>query len=127
MKGTVLFIWKSRFDCSAAELYNWHARPGALQRLIPPWEDTWVLERNREGIRPGTKARLRVHFGPIPLSWHALHLSDEPGRGFAMNRAGGPLPFGDISISLLEAAMAGLCLKIELSTGCDFIISCRLC
>ncbi len=93
MEGTTLFIWKSRFDCSVTELYNWHARPGALERLIPPWEDTWVLARNREGIRPGTKARLRVHFGPIPLSWHALHLSDEPGRSFCDEQSRGPFAF----------------------------------
>ncbi|MBU0960909.1 MAG: TIGR01777 family oxidoreductase, partial [Proteobacteria bacterium] len=93
MKTTTLFSWKSRFDCSVAELYNWHARPGALERLIPPWEDTWVLERNREGISPGTRARLRVHFGPIPLSWHALHLSDEPGRSFCDEQSRGPFAF----------------------------------
>lgn len=93
MRATNCFSWKSRFDCSAAELYNWHARPGALERLIPPWEDTWVLERNREGIRAGTRARLRVHFGPIPLSWHALHLTDEPGKSFCDEQSRGPFAF----------------------------------
>lgn len=93
MGTATFFSWKSRFDCSVADLYNWHARPGALERLIPPWEDTWVLERNREGISPGTRARLRVHFGPIPLSWHALHLSDEPGRSFCDEQSKGPFAF----------------------------------
>lgn len=90
MTTTSRFTWKSRFDCSVDELYKWHARPGALERLIPPWENTRVLERNREGIAPGTKARLRVHFGPLPLSWHARHLSVEPGRSFSDEQTRGP-------------------------------------
>ena len=92
-EGTTLFTWKSRFDCSVAELYSWHARSGALERLIPPWEDTWVLERNGEGVHPGTRAKLRIHFGPIPLSWYALHLSDEPGRSFCDEQSRGPFAF----------------------------------
>lgn len=55
----------SVFPCSVTELYDWHRRPGALERLIPPWEDTTVLARSG-GIDPGGRVTMRMHAGPLP-------------------------------------------------------------
>ncbi len=68
----------SPFPCTARELYEWHRRPGALERLIPPWENTTVIER-RGGIDPGGRVVLRLHAGPVPLHWHARHIVNQPG------------------------------------------------
>ena len=32
------FVAASTFPGTARTLYDWHSRPGALERLMPPWE-----------------------------------------------------------------------------------------
>lgn len=56
---------------SAAELFAWHARPGAFQRLSPPWQPV-ELEHN-EGIQPGARAVIRLGVGPASVRWIAEH------------------------------------------------------
>jgi len=52
----------------AEEAFAWHERPGALERLIPPWERIEVLERS-DGITDGDRVVVRIHEGPIALRW----------------------------------------------------------
>ena len=56
----------------AEEAFAWHERPGALERLIPPWERVEVLERS-DGITDGDRVVVRIHEGPIALRWVARH------------------------------------------------------
>ena len=37
------FVAASTFPGTARTLYDWHSRPGALERLMPPWERVAVL------------------------------------------------------------------------------------
>jgi len=83
------FSYASVFPCSPQELYNWHSREGALERLIPPWENTSVIQR-RGGIAPGGTATLKLHAGPIPYRWFAEHIIDEPGKVFKDIQTRGP-------------------------------------
>jgi len=83
------FIHRSRYPCSAQELYNFHARPGALARLLPPWENTTVISCS-EGITPGSRARVKIHTGPLNLNFEALHVEEEPGRMFRDIQKNGP-------------------------------------
>ena len=39
------FVKRSRLEASADEVYRWHARPGALERLSPPWDPPVVESR----------------------------------------------------------------------------------
>jgi ligand-binding SRPBCC domain-containing protein len=39
-----VFQYRSRFEVSADELFDWHMRPGALERLTPPWQPMRVIE-----------------------------------------------------------------------------------
>lgn len=43
MKTTLEF--KSEINCSANELFEWHARERAFERLTPSWEPVRVIER----------------------------------------------------------------------------------
>jgi hypothetical protein len=88
MKGET-FIARSAMPASPAELYAWHARPGAFTRLQPPWERVQLLEDPR-GIANLSRARLRVKLGPLWLSWIARHEGDEPGRRFVDVQERGP-------------------------------------
>jgi ligand-binding SRPBCC domain-containing protein len=53
-------------------LFGWHERPGAFERLSPPWDKPKVLEQTG-GIRDGAKVVLQVHAGPIPTTWRLKH------------------------------------------------------
>jgi uncharacterized protein len=84
-----IFSFKSHFPCSADELYAWHSRPGALERLIPPWEKTMVVSK-AGGIAPGGRVEMRMHVGPVPYRWQALHIDDNPGIMFRDIQQKGP-------------------------------------
>jgi uncharacterized protein (TIGR01777 family) len=79
----------SLFPCSARELYDWHARPGALERLIPPWEATRVVARTGS-IEPGGRVELTMHAGPLPFRWQARHVENVPGQLFRDIQERGP-------------------------------------
>ena len=79
----------STLPVSADEAFAWHARPGAFERLTPPWERVEVMERTG-GIEDGARATLRVHLGPVPLRWVALHRDYVPGRRFVDEQVEGP-------------------------------------
>ena len=83
------FLYSSHFPCSAAELYTWHSREGALERLIPPWEKTEVVSR-QGGIAPGGRVEMRMHLGCIPYRWVALHMEDQAGKMFRDIQQKGP-------------------------------------
>lgn len=83
------FTYTSHFSSSRTELYNWHARDGALKRLIPPWEKTSVVSR-RGGIEPGGRVEMLMHAGPIPFSWLAHHVENRPGEMFRDIQYKGP-------------------------------------
>jgi len=65
----------------AAEVFQWHARPGAFERLTPPWEAVEVLER-RGGIENGARVVLRMRLGPFSRQWIAEHYDYEEGHQF---------------------------------------------
>jgi uncharacterized protein len=86
---TDTFVFTSHFPCSAHDLYTWHSRAGALERLIPPWEKTAVVSR-QGGIAPGGRVEMRMHLGPIPYRWIAHHVEDKPGLMFRDIQKKGP-------------------------------------
>lgn len=87
------FTYASSFPCSPYELYAWHSREGALERLVPPWENTSVIAK-QGGIAPGGTTTLKLHAGPIPYQWHARHVEDIPGVMFKDIQHKGHLPAG---------------------------------
>jgi uncharacterized protein (TIGR01777 family) len=75
---------------SAAEAFAWHERPGAFQRLQPPWEDVRLLEQ-RGGIRDGARTVLNVPvLGPLRKRWVAEHRNYIAGKEFQDVQLEGP-------------------------------------
>lgn len=74
---------------SVERLDAWHRRPGALQRLSPPWERVEV-ESRRDDIDPGTRRHLRVGRWPFRSRWVAEHRPLDDGRGFRDVQVEGP-------------------------------------
>lgn len=86
---TRFFVKRSSFPVAVSELFAWHQRPGALERLSPPWNPVRVLARSG-GIETGAEALLRVRIGPLPVTWRARHLDYEKDRRFCDQQLRGP-------------------------------------
>ncbi len=78
---------------SAADLFRWHRRPGAFQRLTPPWQP--VSLRQHDGIRDGDRAV--IHLGPdaVGIDWTAEHSGYDDG----CLDGGGACQFEDTQVS----------------------------
>ena len=77
-------------DHDPQTVFDWHERPGALERLTPPWGEIEVLERSG-GIRDGGEVRLRIKRGPTSFDWHLRHRDYEYARRFRDEQVSGPL------------------------------------
>ncbi len=84
------FTVKSRIDAPAGEVFDWHARPGALLRLNPPWERLKVLSHTGLGIMDGARVELAMRIGPFTRRWLALHENYVVGRQFGDRQLVGP-------------------------------------
>lgn len=85
----------SVMPCDARALYDWHARPGAFERLCPPWRRVRVLDR-RPGqgnprIGDGTVIRIGIPVGGATIPWVARHEGHKPGERFEDRQIAGPL------------------------------------
>ena len=87
---SVIYEKRTRMPVRAEELFAWHARPGAFERLSPPWQAVRLVEH--EGSMEDASARLvlSVPVGPVRLRWVAQHTDVEPGRGFTDVQRQGP-------------------------------------
>ena len=73
----------------AAAVFRWHARPGALERLTPPWTRVHVLERHG-GIEDGARVVFDIPLGPTRVRWVAEHRDYIDGRQFRDVQIEGP-------------------------------------
>ncbi|MBW1636346.1 MAG: NAD-dependent epimerase/dehydratase family protein, partial [Deltaproteobacteria bacterium] len=83
------FVYQSQYPCPAEYLYRYHAMPGALERLLPPWERNSVVSR-QGNISPGSQVKLKMHAGPFPFYFQAHHVEDNPGVMFRDIQEKGP-------------------------------------
>ncbi|MEM7415486.1 MAG: TIGR01777 family oxidoreductase [Gemmatimonadota bacterium] len=75
---------------SPEEVFDWHERPGALERLTPPWGDVEVLHRSG-GIQDGGQISLKIKRGPTTFRWDLRHHGYEYGRQFKDEQVSGPM------------------------------------
>ena len=71
------------------QVFEWHLRPGAFERLTPPWADVEVLEKSGE-ISEGGTVLLRVTRGPVSVKWRVKHTDFEHGALFTDEQVKGP-------------------------------------
>ena len=82
-----VFVRRVRLPASAETAFAWHERPGAFERLGPPWRDVKVVERTG-GIRDGARVTLDLGF-PV-RHWTLEHHGYEAGRVFRDRQRSGP-------------------------------------
>lgn len=79
----------TRLEFAAEMVWAWLARPGALQRLTPPWQPLRIVAQD-EGITEGGRVELRLRVAGVPVRWLAVHRGVDPGRGFRDEQLDGP-------------------------------------
>ncbi len=82
------FVLSSEVPVSQQELWDWHNRPGAFERLVPPWEKV-ALSRH-DAIEEGGTAELSVAVGPLRKRWVARYREVDPPAGFVDEQVEGP-------------------------------------
>ena len=83
------FMRSSQLPVDAEEAFAWHERPGALERLSPPFLPGRI-ERSDGSLAPGSQVVLRVGPRGLPPRWVARHITYEPPREFADVQDSGP-------------------------------------
>ncbi len=83
------FTKQSEVPAPPEAVFAWHEQPGAIERLIPPWEKAEVVER-ADSLRVGSCVVLKVFAGPIAQLWVAEHVEYNPPHLFADVQRRGP-------------------------------------
>lgn len=87
-----VFTLTTELPAPADQAFAWHQRPGAFERLIPPWQRVQVLKRSGS-IHDRGRITLRVHAHPWPTTWELEHHDYIPGKQFADRQITGPFAF----------------------------------
>ena len=84
------FVHETELPFPAADVFAWHMRPRALERLLPPWDDVRVV--SREGaIEDGGVVTVRARRGPVKADLTVRHTAFERDRMFRDEQVSGPL------------------------------------
>lgn len=81
-------VYRTELEATPEEVYAWHMRPGALERLMPPFEPGRILYKEGR-LEEGALRILEV--GPLRSRWRARHDSFVPGRQFRDVQQSGPM------------------------------------
>jgi uncharacterized protein (TIGR01777 family) len=87
--NTTLFESSVELPVSVDRSFAYHESLGALQRLVPVWENAKVIESDRS-LKPGSKVTLQVKKFGLPLTWKAVHRAYDPPHLFSDYQASGP-------------------------------------
>lgn len=91
LRGMSYFSQRLELNVPVELLYQWHARPGAFQRLTPPWEPVRVVASSGDGIDAHKWMKMRLD--PLPMEWLARHRASLENRFFVDLQARGPFAY----------------------------------
>jgi uncharacterized protein (TIGR01777 family) len=111
-----VFEWRSALPVPADDVYAWHARPGAFERLVPPWQRLKVVERTG-GIDDGGVLVFEYREGPLRGRWVAIHEGAEPGRRFVDRQVHGPFEYWQHTHSFIPQGPAASILEDSVDYG----------
>lgn len=76
-------------DVPLQALWDWHANPGAFERLSPPWQRVELVQRT-QGIAEGQRLIMKLGRCPFRVTWEALHGPMKPLVSFEDTQVSGP-------------------------------------
>lgn len=98
----------TEINAPAEYAFQWHERPGAFERLSPPWETLRVV-RASGGIRDGGELVFQIRLAPgVWQTWHAEHFGYEFPVQFCDRQLKGPFASWE-HVHRLEPAGSGAC------------------
>ncbi|HYE06314.1 MAG TPA: TIGR01777 family oxidoreductase [Planctomycetota bacterium] len=80
----------TRLAAPAEEVWRWHLRPGAFERLVPPDVSARVISRD-PGVPLTGRATIAVRRGPLRATWVAEHEGDAAAMRFVDRQVCGPM------------------------------------
>lgn len=83
------YVASSSLPVSVEKAFAYHERPGALQRLIPPWESV-EIEHSDDSLKVGSRVVMKTKIFGVPFRWVAEHTEYDPPRLFADKQVSGP-------------------------------------
>ena len=84
------FLFSSFFQKPAKEVFAWHLRKGALERMLPPWEKVKIIKKEGNVPRNGSRVFLEQHIGPFRKKWIIEHRDFIEGQEFSDFQIKGP-------------------------------------
>jgi uncharacterized protein len=85
-----VFTKQSIIDAPVAQVFAWHARNGAIQRLTPPWAPLALKWRQGKGIAKGVRVGFDMRVLGIPMDWEAEHIDYQENQLFKDRQTKGP-------------------------------------
>ena len=83
------YVNRAHLDASTEEVFQWMGRPGAFERLNPPWQPFRGLTRTGS-IEAGGEATVLIPLGMLRLRWMLEHRDFVEGRQFREVQLKGP-------------------------------------
>jgi uncharacterized protein (TIGR01777 family) len=84
-----LFTYRSEMPASSSDVFSWHGRPGAFERLVPPWEKLRIVEGDAR-LREGGKLTLELRKASRRIRWEAMIQHVREGESFRDVQIDGP-------------------------------------
>ncbi len=92
MTSTRVFERSLALPVQQATAFSYHDSPGALQRLLPPWESVEIVSSDNR-ITENSRVQLRAKLCGLPLTYFARHTVYDPPRHFQDVQDQGPFAF----------------------------------
>ncbi len=86
-------IATSTLGAPAQDVFRWHQRRGAFERLTPPWEDVTVERVEGAPLENGTEVHLSMGVGALRVPWVARHEGFCEGKCFRDVQQRGPFKY----------------------------------
>jgi uncharacterized protein (TIGR01777 family) len=83
------FELRGRIDAPVDRVLEWYRRPGALQRLVAPWQDIEIVEQTGE-IGSGARTVFSVGWGPLRTRWVSQEREYREGELLVEEQVEGP-------------------------------------
>ncbi len=110
------FEISASFPFSAQTVVEWHGRPGALQRLLPPWDGSELL-REDEAFESGKRFEIGLDRLWGAKEWRRQFREVDPRRGFLDTQVSGP--FASWSHRLEAHAVSESACELRETVDCE--------
>lgn len=86
------YVACSSLPVSIEEAFAYHERPGALRRMIPPWESV-AIQRSDDSLEVGSRVVMKAKIFGVPMRWVAEHTEYDPPSLFTDTQVSGPFAY----------------------------------